>query len=186
MKNESLRSSRAVIKLQAYKGKKTYDENGNVASTNQKLTLIYGSKESESFLRHCKLIGFTDLEVKGIFVDGEQDDTHLDEVKAEFSAVFQDKPVALTPDQKRIAELEAKLEALIAGGKPPKAKASEPQESTEKEEGAQEPEKKQTKAAKAELEKLRAEYRELLGKEPHNFAGVDKLKQAIRNHKINQ
>lgn len=125
-----------TIHLRIYKSKgRSRDilkkSNGEIANENQKVTLLYNSMEWGNFLIHMKQLGICKVDVLGFYNESNKLNTDgsfkLDEapesIGVEIESYFRDEDVELTPDQKRIAELEAqnkemmsKMEAVMAGG----------------------------------------------------------------------
>lgn len=126
-----------AVKLQVFKGKKNYDEKGNITSQTHKMDApIYDSLEWKNFLKNFLLVGYSDMKVISvseiIYTKTEKKDSKgeydvkttykaLDESNEKYievvgsvkEALNPQKPKKeLTPDQQRIAELEKKLELL--------------------------------------------------------------------------
>ena len=136
MEGKTTHSDTYSVKLRLYRGKKTYDENGNVSSDNQLMDApTYPSFEWDSFINKFPMLytGADVVEVKEVVFTSKQNEMEKDGVmiittsydkdsvkdqkiikikdivKGAFS---KESPVELTPEQKRIAILEAKIEAL--------------------------------------------------------------------------
>jgi len=123
--------SKTIVELKVYKGKALYDENGKIATPNEKLTLEY---ENEAFARkkgwenhigNLPRMGYSKVDFVALYVNGVKAESHetLEAIKADVAGIFTPQAKTLTPEQKRIADLEAKLEALLADKKPVSAKA---------------------------------------------------------------
>lgn len=152
-----------IIKLRCYRGTElNYDQDGKVKNENNLVSLEHGSKNWVIFMKNLSLNGFCKVEVeKGFKVlgNGEYEPIeNLEEFTKEVAKNFkQEKEEVLTADQKRIAELEAKLEAFMNGDS-----------------------KKETKVAKTEkvevktesnIDDVKKEYEKIVGKKP--FHGWD-------------
>jgi hypothetical protein len=111
--------NKTTVVLQIFKGQKiSYDEQKNVQNENQEMTLTYGDIAWKQHLNNLRLLGLCKVEVKKVY-DGENEIEVSQELKDEVQKAFLNvKEAVLTPDQKRIADLEAKLEALTNGKTP--------------------------------------------------------------------
>jgi hypothetical protein len=112
--------TKPIVHLRIYKGgKMMYDENGVVQNPNQLVKLKYGTLEWSNFLKNLPSMGFTSAKVEKVL-----DEKTLDEIPAsnlmleEVANVYKAPAKELTADQKRIADLEAKLESLTNQTKP--------------------------------------------------------------------
>lgn len=147
--------SRTVVALKVYKGKALYDENGKIQSESQKITLDYENEEYarkkgwDSMLSMLPRQGFTKVEIMAVYRDEVEIETP-EAIAADVAALFAKKDAVLTPEQKKIAELEAKLEALLAQGG--KAEKKDPAE------------KKEAPQADDELKAARNAYEKHFGK----------------------
>lgn len=156
-----------VIKLRVYRGTElNYDENRNVKNENHLVSIEHNSRMWVLFKKNVLLNGYCKVSVDSAFVKNEKGD--YDEVKDlsvfenEIKEAFTDKAnVKISPQEARIAELEAKLDALINGSK------KEPKKEVKEEKGD-------------DLDDLRAEYEKVVGKKPHHMAGEEKLKEGIK------
>lgn len=113
-----------TVQLRIYKGsEKTFKvKNGeNVCiNENQKVTLTYDTLEWKNYFKYIGASGFGIIEVEKCF-DNEGNEVDIPKEVADFVAnVFVTPEAELTPDQKRIADLEAKIEALTKASKPAK------------------------------------------------------------------
>ena len=147
MKGKTTHSDTYSVKLRLFRGKKTYDENRNVSSDNQLMDApIYPSFEWDNFIKKfpmlytgadvvgVKEVVFTskqnEMEKDGVMIittsydeDSVKDST-IAEIKDIVKGAFsKESVIELTPEQKRIAVLEAKLEALT-NPSPKRAKES--------------------------------------------------------------
>jgi hypothetical protein len=150
-----------VIWLRIYRGNEILKrENGTIKNENSKVALTHNTLEWKLYLEHlranpfCKVVVEKVLEQKdGKYVELEIPKSIEDEVRI---AHLGDQTVKLTPEQKRIAELEAKLDALLSlklvdGDK-----------------------KEDIKVVDEDLEDLKSKYKEQEGKEVPNNKKNDK------------
>lgn len=112
------------VKLLLIKGaKKAFDENGQLLNDNQLVTLKYGIAEWNQRLSVFIKSGFGMIEVKQCFNEKEAEiDTPQEIIDSVNSHLFPTSNVPLTEDQKKIKELEAKLDAVLAKDAKPKGK----------------------------------------------------------------
>lgn len=161
-----------VVKLRIFRGSQmSYDKNGNVQNENQLVTLIHDTVEWANYLKRLTSNQFLEVMVEKVFYcdkeknkDGffedkisEVDQETIDEIKQEVKDALKAPEKELTPQERRIAELEAKLEAFMGG----KTKSEKKVEKTD------------------DLDELRAEYETLYGKKPFGSWKADKLKEKI-------
>lgn len=169
-----------TVRLRVYKGQKmSYDEKGVAQNENQKVTLKHDTIEWKNYLVNLKANGFIKVDVEDVvYVDSKKNDAGFFEdvetlceeslvnsIKKEVKQAFEEKKVELTDEQRRIAELEAKLEALVG------SKTKENKEPIKQE------------VIDDDLESLKKEYEEVVGKKPHHMAKAETLKQAIEEAK---
>lgn len=162
LSNSQLTSDRAVVACLIYKGRESYDSNGNIQSENQIIRLVYGSRECVNFLLTAKRLGWTKLQVVQLLDSkGDKQIKGVEEVSEEFLNIFQgDTKVVLTPEQEKIAELERKIAELSNTSKPAKVG-------------------KENNSNPSELEELQKEYHEKAGKKPHHLWKEEKLREEI-------
>lgn len=181
-----------IVKMRLFKGKETYDKNGKINSENQEYKLEYGGLEWSERLKGLKNL-CTRAEVIGVQEEhtelkhkehaGKQhpyleysykDVDDISKYVKEVEAAFSEPKPELTADQKRIADLEAKLEAVLnAGNKEQKPKEVKEEVKSEVDE--------EFEARK--LEATRNEYLEVIGKKPHHKASIENMTEAIKNAK---
>lgn len=192
----SLRVDEATVILRVYKGKKAYDENGKMISQNQKVSLPYGSKEWHNFVMHAPMVGFTAIDVTDILVKGKSDKTHIATLQLEHQAAFGKREEVLTPDQKRIKELEtemAELKSLLKGGAIPAKKDTSIQDTSIQDTSSQDTSSQDTSiqdtfsqdtSSQDEISPgllaLQQEFEEVVGRKPHPRTTPEKLRQAIK------
>ncbi len=175
-----------VVKLRVYRGREVnYDANRKIKNENQLVSLEYNTKQWSLFMKNLPLNGYCKVEVEKVFktIQTESKDKegkkviaksyepiediaiYDKEVQEAFNPVVE---VAKTPEQKQIAELSAKVEAMTNGKKETKPKK----------------EKKDKQPKNDNIKALRAEYKELYdGKNAFNGWGADKLKELIAEKK---
>ena len=178
-----------IVKMRLFSGKIHYDENGNVTSTNQLYKIHYGGVNWDKFKKNVThsfskavVLGVQEEHTKELTKEHNgknhpyleysyKDVANIDAIKAEITALYEAPAKALTPDQKRIELLEAKIEAMInATSKPVKVKVKEEVIIDEDE-------------AALELEMIRDEYLEVVGKKPSHLSKKATLIKAINEAK---
>ena len=136
---------------------------------NQLIKLPHDTVEWTNFMKNITSNGYLKVDVENyqFFEKGEWKDSNKAMVEKELEInMTKQTEVALTDDQKRIAELEAKLEKLLAMDEKKSSKKVEVEE--------------KPKEDKKERENLRVEYAELNGgKKAFNAWGADKLREKI-------
>lgn len=129
------KGARKVVHLQVYRGKSlNYDKAGNITTEGSLIKLLYGDLQYYNFLRSLRANGciFEDGKassgLKKVFQvkwNGEEnredaeevtDAKTLNAIREELDRYYDLPKAELTPDQQRIADLEAKVAALTAGG----------------------------------------------------------------------
>jgi hypothetical protein len=167
-----------TVSLRVYRGKKMFfDENGNPQNENQSVKLTYDTPEWKSYLKNLAINGYCKATVEAVKIykwekqeNGELKETvvkldDIDDIKKEVDNAWKvDTDAKLTPEQIKIAELEAKLEALLNGTKAVKKEVPTVVETVLKGE-----------------ETLREKYERIIGKKP--FAG---WKDDVLELKINE
>lgn len=160
-----------IVTLKIYKGKAAYDEKQNLISENQLMKLKYGVLEWVNFMKSIKHLGISKVEIVRC-TDGNKKDYPEIETPREIlldvaKCLVHETAKAETPDQKRIRELEAKIE-LIANGqsKAPVEKTEVTEEIVIGEDNS-------------DIDQLRIQYEELYGEKPHQRMGVKKMNQKI-------
>jgi hypothetical protein len=162
-----------IIKLRTYRGRDiNYDANGNIKNENNLVSLDYNTKIWVLFMKNLPLNGYCKVVVEKAFKvtsTGYEAIEDLTPYQKEVDDAFNlKKEVALTTDQKRIAELEAKIEMLMNNGNNVKQNDVKPEE--KKDDG---------------LDGLRAEYERVVGKKAHHMAKAETLQESIDNAKNN-
>jgi len=159
-----------VVTLRVYRGRQmSYDAQGNVQNENQLIKLPHDTVEWTNFMKNITSNGYLKVDVENyqFFEKGEWKDSDKAMVEKELEInMTKQTEVAMTDDQKRIAELEAKLEKLLARDEKKSSKKVEVEE--------------KPKEDKKERENLRIEYAELNGgKKAFPAWGADKLREKI-------
>jgi len=147
-----------VVSLRVYRGRQmSYDAQGNVQNQNQLIKLPHDTVEWKNFMKNITANGYLKVDVESFSEFKNSSWVNVDksmiEKEIELSMRKQTE-VPMTADQKRIAELEEKLEKLLARDSKKKSvkKSSKDVEVEEK-----------PKEDKKERENLRVEYAELNG-----------------------
>lgn len=169
------------VRLRVYKGQKmSYDENGKPQNENQKVTLVHDTAQWKNYLKTLRANRFIKVDVEEVFYaesvkkeDGffkdeitEVEGKLIAKIKQEVKEAFELPKKQMTEQEQRIADLEAKLEALTNGATKTSDIGGEiPPDDDE------------------DIDALKAEYEKVVGKKPHHMAGVEKLKEGIANAK---
>lgn len=140
----------------------SYDENRKVQNENILVKLNHGVLEWNNYLKHIHANGFVKAIVEKVMKGDKEIDkkAYQDEVDKAFKPV----EAPLTADQKRIADLEAKLEKLTngsndqSGGKGSKDGSDDGND---------------------DLKDLKVKYEEVFGKKPFNGWDTDTIKKKI-------
>ncbi len=177
--------SKKFVTLRIYKGSEIITgENGVVKNENQEVTVQIDSLEFKNYVNHLPFSQYRRVdivkcqEVQSAYHDAEgkyypeeaQDIETPAEVTEAINSMFKGKKVALTPDQQKIADLEAKLEKLMKSepnpenGKTPKIAVNEQSEPSL-------------------LDQLRSEYESLYGEKPSHLMKEKKLQEKINEIK---
>lgn len=185
---------KTFVHLRIYKGNKILkDENGVIQTENQIVKIQAGTVEFERYMKNLPVSGYGKVEiVKCVEVKGVGENQVVTEVEtpkevtALYNAIFVAKQEeALTPEQKRIKELEERLARLEGGNSQPLPSDAKP-EIPETPEPPQAPEEDEN--ALTPKQKLRAEYKELTGKHAPGVWDEEKIAfeiESIKN-KANQ
>lgn len=162
--------------MHLYQGRKLLlDENAKIVNPNQRYVEKYYSRSWTNFLKTTK--SYCRIDVIDI-IDGKgekwRDENFVNKIKSELEESRKQDQRPLTEDQKRIKELEMKLEQLtkslseskeVIGANNPIAHTEESNTPVEQEEG--------------ELQQLRDLYNEKFGKKPHPRMSVESLKEKL-------
>lgn len=107
-----------VVHLRGYKGERlSYNADGSYQNENQSIKIKYGVVEWKNYMNLIGKSGFCKVIVEKVYDTKTRDfDKDLTNYKEEVAKAFeQEVKKELTPEQKKIAELEAKIEALSLG-----------------------------------------------------------------------
>lgn len=167
-------NERLSVHLRVYRGKAmTYNATGESTNENHIVKLEYNTAEYKRFLSMLRANGFIKADVEKVLdLTTKDQNGNYDEV-SDFEAIQKEVDSALNPDgiekeltadQKRIAALEAKIEALTNGKdvKDIKVKDSKEVKADSKAEKIE-----LTEEDKAALNDARKKYSELYGKKGH-------------------
>lgn len=118
--------TKQIVHLRVYKSSGfgnqiSKGEDGKIQNENYPVKVIHNTVEWANYLKYIGIHGFVKVEVEKVMQpikDGYEEVKEFDAIKKEVENALNPKAkTELTPEQKRIAELEAKLEALISSGK---------------------------------------------------------------------
>lgn len=179
-----------TVRLRVYSGTKmSYDVNGKVQNENQKVTFTHDTVQWKNYLNNLKANGFCKVDVEaafyneltkdegGYFVDNPTpcESEVVEAIKKEVERAFEDKAVELTPEQKKIAELEMAIKALQNGS----AKMKE----TKADKQVEDKEPKVETSANDDRSTLVEEYTKVVGKRPFNGWDNDTIKAKLEEAK---
>ncbi len=107
-------AKKPIVHLRVYKGLQLfYDANGKVMNPNQIVKLTHDTIEWKNFIKNLTSLGFNSIKVEKLLSGDTLEEIKISkEISEEVENIFKKKETELTPDQKRIADLEAKIEAL--------------------------------------------------------------------------
>lgn len=164
-----------IVKLRVYRGTEmNYDANGVVKNENQIVTLEHQSRSWVLFMKNLTLNGYCKVEVEKALTplgNGYEEIKDLTSLKNEVALHFKkEKEVALTADQKRIAELEAKLEKFLENS----ADLAFKEEIKEQVNASVKDEQ--------DRDAVVAEYTEKVGKKPFGGWDIETIKQKQAEH----
>jgi hypothetical protein len=194
--------AKTFVHLRIYKGNKILkDENGVIQTENQIVKIQSGTVEFERYMKKLPVSGYGKVEIeKCVEVKGVGENQQVTEVEtpkevtALYNAIFVAKQEeALTPEQKRIKELEEHNKAMekrlarLEGGNSQPATSDAATEPTQAPEPPQAPEEDEN--VLTPKQKLRAEYKELTGNNAPGVWSEEKIAseiEAIKSKKVNQ
>lgn len=117
-------NKKPIVHLRIFKGQELlYDGVGNLKTPSQIVKITHDTVEWKNFLKNLTASGYGMAKVEKVLqeADGKFDEVLIpSEIVKEVENVFKAPEKELTPDQKRIADLEAKLETMTKGNKPQK------------------------------------------------------------------
>lgn len=166
-----------IVHLRVYRGKTLkqldYNADGSVKTENHITKVEYGSLMWGLYLKNLKTeYGAATVERVVEEKVSESGEKSYEEVKdfahisKEIELCFEGEAKPMTPEQKKIAELEAKLELLLSGG------------TTNTKEVV-----KEAAAPSEDIDALRKEYEEVYGEKPHHLFKAEKLITLINEKK---
>ena len=159
-----------VVKLRVYKGSEVlYSAEGTVKNQNQYVKLIHGTLEWKNYLKYILIQNYCKVEVISLIDLKSEKELDIENVQKEVNeANLKNKKAPMTKEQQEIAELKEQVKALVGGAQIPNKETPKPEIKKE---------------VDPELEKLRAEYEEVVGKKPHHKSTADSMKKAIEENK---
>ena len=180
------------LKVKLDKGKVLINEGREAKDNVETISLRHGVPEWYMFLKNIPTMSVHRADLVNVFEikkdekDGfpayeELDDKDLfASIQKELTVAFKGEEKPLTEDQKRIAELEAKIDAL-SGVKTVPLNADVPKPSSPKDEVEDE-----APEDEGELRELREEFEKITGRKAHHTSTVKSLKAHIEKAKANQ
>ena len=115
-------NKKPIVHLRIFKGREMlYDALGNLKTPSQTVKLTYNTVEWKNFVSNLVASGYAMAKVDKVFQEtsnGEYKEIEAStEILKEIENIFKAPEKELTDDQKKIAELEAKVELLSKGNK---------------------------------------------------------------------
>ena len=173
-----------AVHLQVHRGRElTFDAKGNSTNENHPVVVMYDTPEWQNYMKHLLPNGIIKAEVKKVLdltqvnegVSKESPNYYkeiadVSGIQAEVDKWLVPAEAQLTPEQQRIADLEARLDAITNGATNVKA------EQTDEEKAAAE-------TAKAERKAAATKYAELYGKAPAPVWTLEIINQKIAEFK---
>ncbi|MGV2452442.1 UNVERIFIED_CONTAM: hypothetical protein POZ17_19720 [Ralstonia mannitolilytica] len=124
---------RVQLKLRLYYGKQMYDSKGNVVTRNEGISIQYDTLEYMNFMKHLIANGVSSVKVEKAYNLDEANDNesvqspnrykeieNVSEYENDINKYLEVPEKELTPEQKRIKDLEEKLESLLQNQPEPK------------------------------------------------------------------
>ncbi|GEJ46019.1 hypothetical protein [Chryseobacterium sp. ON_d1] len=128
---------RVQLKLRLYYGKQMYDSKGNVVTRNECVSIQYDTLEYMNFMKHLNANGVSSVKVEKAYNLDETTDKEsvqslnrykeiedVSEYENDIKKYLEVPEKELTPEQKRIKDLEEKLESLLQNQQEPKESKS--------------------------------------------------------------
>jgi len=168
-------SNKAIVHLRVYRSNGrdaqiSYSADGTVQNENILVKLTHDTLEWKNYLKHLLVNGFVKVEVEKVLGI-----TELNSIAQEVKdAMFPAKEEVLSPEQQKIADLEAKLDALVnnSKGKVAKKEVEKPKEKEVKVfEVADEPKT---------LAQVQVEYKKKTGKKPFHGWSKEQLIEKMK------
>lgn len=190
-------SKKTIVHLRVYKGTQmTFDANQKPLNENQLVKMSYNSFEWDNFMKmagrngYCKMEVEEVIEVSGIGKDEKTEPVEdITAIKAAVkNAINPEQEVVLTPEQKEIKELKAKLEAFMnSGAKPESNLYVDNMPKIDKVEDVKDIKVEDSKEVKSDYPtdpaELRAMYEEVTGDKPHHKAKDETLIEKMNEFK---
>lgn len=193
----SHKNSKLSVHVRVYRGKTmTYNAKGESTNENHIVKLEYNTAEYKRFLSMLRANGFIQADVEKVLdltkkVEGKEKNEvgYYEEVKP-FEDIQKEFDVALnpegvekpqTPEQKQIAELTARLDALTGGKEG--AKDIKVNDAKNVDAGSKTEKVELTEDDKAALNDARARYTELFKKKGHNGWDLAEINKRIAEFK---
>jgi len=117
---------RVQLKLRLYYGKQMYDSKGNVVTRNEGVSVQYDTLEYMNFMKHLLANGVSMVKVEKAFNLNEVNDNEsvespnrykeiedVSEYENDIKKYLEIPEKELTPEQKRIKDLEEKIDSLL-------------------------------------------------------------------------
>ncbi len=124
---------RVQLKLRIYYCKQMYDSKGNVVTRNEGVSIQYDTLEYMNFMKHLIANGVSMVKVEKVYSLDETNDKEsvestnrykeiedISEYENDIKKYLEVPEKDLTPEQKRIKDLEEKLESLLQNQPEPK------------------------------------------------------------------
>lgn len=183
------KDKREFVVLRIFRGKKNFNEHGEITSEYDIHKLPLNSLIYTQFKQNAVQIGITAIDViKVVNAQGETIETP-EAVKADIKSIFEKPEKELTAEQKEIKELKAQMAELLAAKKPAaKEKVLTDADSKADLKGEKRPDNPSKEAEDAEfderkLEATRAEYLEVIGKKPSHLMKIETMAEKIKEAK---
>lgn len=184
-----------IVKIRLYRGRElNYNFDGSIKNENDLVSLEHNSRQWAIFMNNIAISGYCKAEVEKAFKvvgKGEYEPIkELSDFQKEVDGHFEPrKEEVQTPDSKRIAELEAKLELLLSGKTLEKEVEAKPKaevkvETLDKSDLTEKIDEKSKESIKKEPSiadlAVRDKYIEVFGKNPFNGWSTEVMKEKIK------
>ncbi|WP_288373964.1 hypothetical protein [uncultured Chryseobacterium sp.] len=124
---------RVQLKLRLYYGKQMYDSKGNVLTKNEGVSIQYDTLEYMNFMKHLLANGVSMVKVEKAYNLDEKNDKEsvespnrykeiedISEYEKDIKKYLEFPEKDLTPEQKRIKDLEERIDSLLQNQPEPK------------------------------------------------------------------
>lgn len=128
---------RVQLKLRLYYGKQMYDSKGNVLTKNEGVSIQYDTLEYMNFMKHLLANGVSMVKVEKAYNLDEKNDKEsvespnrykeiedISEYEKDIKKYLEFPEKDLTPEQKRIKDLEERIDSLLQNQPEPKESKS--------------------------------------------------------------